>query len=107
MGGLLTDSSQQDVQRQTMSSNRSYSVLLLLRRTPSQKGVYALLLGRRDVGLISGSGRSRGEEKGNPLQCSCLENPVDTAEHRDGQGSSSVTVAHLPSPLTNCHAILA
>ena len=30
-----------------------------------------------DVGLISGSGRSPGEVNGNPLQYSCLENPMD------------------------------
>ena len=28
--------------------------------------------------LVSGLGRSPGEGKGNPLQCSCLENPMDT-----------------------------
>ena len=28
-------------------------------------------------GLIPGSGRSSGEENGNPLQYSCLENPMD------------------------------
>ena len=31
----------------------------------------------RDVGLIPGLGRSPGEGHGNPLQCSCLGNPVD------------------------------
>ena len=31
----------------------------------------------RDVGLIPGSGRSPGGEHGNPLQYSCLENPMD------------------------------
>ena len=31
----------------------------------------------RDVGLIPGSGRSPGEGNGNPLQNSCLENPMD------------------------------
>ena len=31
----------------------------------------------RDVGSISGLGRSPGEGNGNPLQCSCLENPMD------------------------------
>ena len=31
----------------------------------------------KDVGLIPGSGRSLGGENGNPLQCSCLENPMD------------------------------
>ena len=29
------------------------------------------------LGLIPGSGRFPGEENGNPLQCSCLENPMD------------------------------
>ena len=31
----------------------------------------------RDLGLILGSGRSPGREHGNPLQYSCLENPMD------------------------------
>ena len=31
----------------------------------------------RDVGLILGWGRSAGEMHGNPLQYSCLENPMD------------------------------
>ena len=31
----------------------------------------------RDPGLIPGSGRSPGEANGNPLQYSCLENPMD------------------------------
>ena len=30
-----------------------------------------------DLGSIPGSGRSAGEGKGNPLQYSCLENPMD------------------------------
>ena len=30
-----------------------------------------------DPGLIPGSGRSPGEGDGNPLQYSCLENPMD------------------------------
>ena len=29
-----------------------------------------------DLGLIPGSGRSSGEGNGNPLQYSCLENPM-------------------------------
>ena len=32
---------------------------------------------RKDVGLISGSGRSLGGEHGNPLQYSCLGNPME------------------------------
>ena len=31
----------------------------------------------RDLGSIPGSGRSPGEGHGNPLQYSCLENPMD------------------------------
>ena len=30
-----------------------------------------------DPGLIPGSGRFPGEGNGNPLQCSCLGNPMD------------------------------
>ena len=30
-----------------------------------------------DMDFIPGSGRSRGGENGNPLQYSCLENPMD------------------------------
>ena len=30
-----------------------------------------------ELGLITGSGRSPGEENGNPLQYSCLENSMD------------------------------
>ena len=32
----------------------------------------------RDMGLIPGLGRSPGEGNGNPLQYSCLENPMDS-----------------------------
>ena len=31
----------------------------------------------RDAGSIPGLGRSPGGAHGNPLQCSCLENPMD------------------------------
>ena len=35
-----------------------------------------------DLGLIPGLGRSPGEGNGNPLQYSCLENPVDRGAWR-------------------------
>ena len=35
-----------------------------------------------DSGLIPGSGRSPGEGNGNPLQYSCLENPMDRGARR-------------------------
>ena len=31
----------------------------------------------RNVDLIPGTGRAHGGGDGNPLQCSCLENPMD------------------------------
>ena len=36
----------------------------------------------RVVGLIPGLGRSPGGGHGNPLQCSCLENPMDRGAWR-------------------------
>ena len=36
----------------------------------------------RDLGLIPGPGRSPGEGNGNPLQYSCLENPMDKGAWR-------------------------
>ena len=51
----------------------------------------------RDVGLIPGSGRSPGEGNDNPLQYSCLKNPVDRGAGRTrAQG-----VAKRQTPLSN------
>ena len=36
----------------------------------------------RDTGLIPGSGRSPGRGNGNPLQYSCLDNPMDRGSWR-------------------------
>ena len=49
----------------------------------------------RDAGSIPGSGRTPGGEHGNPLQYSCLENPVDrgalwSAAHRVAQSRSDL-----------------
>ena len=49
----------------------------------------------RDVGSIPGSGRSPGEGNGNPLQCSCLENPMDRGVWR----ATVHKVAKGPTPL--------
>ena len=46
-------------------------VTLLVRNPPANVGDTG------DMGLIPGSGRSPGGENGNPLQYSCLENPLD------------------------------
>ena len=42
-------------------------VVLVIKNPPASAG---------DVGSIPGSGRSPGEGRGNPLQYSCLENPM-------------------------------
>ena len=42
------------------------------------KGLPANAGDLRDTGLIPGSGGSPGGGHGNPLQYSCLENPVDS-----------------------------
>ena len=41
------------------------------------KNLSANVVDTRDLGLIPESGRSPGGGHGNPLQCSCLENPMD------------------------------
>ena len=44
---------------------------------PGGSEVKAFACNAGDLGSIPGSGRSPGEGNGNPLQYSCLENPVD------------------------------
>ena len=51
----------------------SYINLLLFLRRLNKSSV----LDSGDVRSIPGSGRSRGVRNGNPLQYSCLENPMD------------------------------
>ena len=46
-------------------------VVLVVKNPPANAGDI------RDVGWIPGSGRSPGEGNGNPLQYSCLGNPMD------------------------------
>ena len=46
-------------------------VVLVVKNPPANAGDI------RDAGLIPGSGRSPGGGRGSPLQCSCLENPMD------------------------------
>ena len=45
--------------------------------SPSGSVVKNLTTNAGDAGSIPASGRSPGEEKGNPLQYSCPENPMD------------------------------
>jgi len=43
-----------------------------------------------DLSLIAGLGRSPGEGNGNPLQYSCLENPIEKPGRLQSVGSQSV-----------------
>ena len=51
--------------------------MMLLMGFPGSSEVKASACNVRDLGSIPGSGRSSGEGNGNPLQYSCLENPMD------------------------------
>ena len=50
---------------------RASQVLLVVRNPPASAGDV------RDTGSIPGLGRFPAGGHGNPLQCSCLENPMD------------------------------
>ena len=51
--------------------DRVSQVTIMVKNPPANAGDV------RDTGSIPGSGRSPREGNGNPLQCSCLENPMD------------------------------
>ena len=57
--------------------NEWTSLVVLVVKTPSVN-----VGDIRDVGSIPGPGRSPGEGHGNPLQYSCLENPLDRGAWR-------------------------
>ena len=67
----------------------SSQVALMAKTLPANAG------DTRDVGLIPGSGRSPGVGSGNPLQYSCLENPMDRGTWWDTVHG----VAKEPTPL--------
>ena len=64
-----------------MAEKASYCTLLVLHGTSQVaqlvKNPPAYTRDTRDVGSVTGSGRSPGGGNGNPLQYSCLENSVD------------------------------
>ena len=51
--------------------NRASQVVLVVKKAPANAGDI------RDIGSIPWLGRSPGGGNGNPLQYSCLENPMD------------------------------
>ena len=50
-----------------------------------------------DPGSIPGSGRSPGEGHGNPLQYSCLENPMDCIVHGVTNSQTRLSDFHFTS----------
>ena len=70
-------------------------VALVVKNLPANSGDI------RDAGSIPGSGRSLGGGHGNPLQCSCLENPMDRRAWR-------ATVHGIPKSKTplSAHTLL-
>ena len=52
----------------------------------------------REGDLIPGSGRSPGGERGNPLQYSCLENPMDREARRPRGDKESDMTERLSTP---------
>ena len=59
-----------------------------------------------DAGSMPGSGRSLGRGRGNPLQYSCMKNPMDRGAwqatvHRGSQrvGHDRSNLAHMQAPL--------
>ena len=56
---------------EVVDKDRASQVALVLKNLPANAG------DTQDLGLILESGRSPGGGHGNPLQYSCLENPID------------------------------
>ena len=72
--------------------DRASQVALVVKNPPANAGDI------RDAGSIPGSGRSPGEGHGNPLQYSCLENPMDRGASRatvHGVAKSQTRLKHL------------
>ena len=65
-------------------------LLVILRGFPGGSEDKASACNAGDLGSIPGLGRSPGEGNGNPLQYSCLENPMDR-----GAWQATVHISHL------------
>ena len=67
---------------------------LIVRHKLIRKSFQAIYTGDiRDMGSVPGSGRSPGQGNSNPLQYSCLENPMD-------RGAWRATVCKVPKSRT-------
>ena len=66
---------------------KTASVVLVEKNLPANSG------DKRDLGTVPGSGKTPGGGHGNPLQYSCLENPMDRKAWR-------ATVHRVPNSQT-------
>ena len=65
------------VNRMVVSQKTKNRAAIVVQGFPSGSDGKASARSAGDPGSIPGSGRSPGEGNGNPLQHSCLENPMD------------------------------
>ena len=77
-------------------------MLLVVKDLPTNAGVM------RDVGSISGSERSPGGGHGNPIQYSCLENPMDrgawqTTVHRVAKSETQLKQLSMHTSSNSVH----
>ena len=75
---------------------KASQVMLVVKNLPANSGNI------KDTGPIPGSGRCPGEGHGNPLQCSCLENP--RTEEPGGLQSRGVTESETQLKQLSAHA---
>ena len=64
-------------------------MVLVVKNPPANRGDI------RHMGSIPGSGRSPGGGNGNPLQYSCLENPVDRGTWRATYGFKELDITEV------------
>ena len=76
-GGLQSTGSQSRTRLKQLSSSSSPLLMSLQTGFPGGSDGKESIYNAGDLGSICGLGRSSGGGHGNPLQYSCLENPMD------------------------------
>ena len=78
-------------------SNQFYRLPIFYLGFPGGSEDKASACNAGDPGSIPGLGRSPGEGNGNPLQYSCLENPMDAGATGHGVAKSRTGLSHFTS----------
>ena len=90
--------------KEKICTGMPYFITLLFIDFPGGSDGKASAYNAGDSGSISGLGRSSGEGNGNPLQYSCLDNPMDGGVHRVAKSRtrlSDFTSLHLVGSLVD------